>query len=417
MSAPDGQAAADVPVFRADGGTPGGRLRSWWGTHKFWLLAGAALVAVTVAGLLAGSGGRSGGPLSVTNPAPEGAQAAASVLRSRGVDVTAADSLDATLHALAANGPGASTVLVYDPRALLQPGQASKLARSAAAAGAKVVALAPGPLTARNLSTEISSAGTAPPTDVPARADCASPDAAAAASIDASGVDGLGVSGAPPLLVYRGAVTCFAPPGGTAGFMAANSSGGVTVLGNPGVVSNEKLAGRGNAALTFRLLGSRRHLVWYTASLKDVPVATNPPTLAELTPAWIFPASGWLLLVAVLGMLWRGRRHGPLVAEPLTVIVKASETVAGRARLYQDAKAADTAAKTLQRGTLTRLAQRLRLGGAADPAAVVDAVAARTGRPRPQLLALLVTKVPVNDKEMLTMAAELAALEKEVNQQ
>ncbi|PYI69274.1 DUF4350 domain-containing protein [Arthrobacter livingstonensis] len=417
MSSAPVRSEADVHVFRADGGTRAERAGFWWRRSKFWLLAGAALVAVTVAGLVVGNiGGRSGEPLSMTNPAPEGGQAVATVLRERGVEVTSSDSLEATLHALAANGRGASTVLVYDPLALLQPGQASRLAGSAAEAGAKLVALAPGPLATKHLNPELSSAGTASNTDMPASADCASPAAQAAGTIDATGVDGLGVGASPSLQVYRGAVTCFAPAGSTAGFMAANSTGDVTVLGNPGIVSNERLASRGNAALTFRLLGSRPHLVWYTASLKDVTAASHPPTLAELTPAWIFPASGWLLLAAVIGMLWRGRRHGPLVTEPLPVIVKASETVTGRARLYQDANAQDTAVHILQHATLTRLAQHLRLGTQADPAAVVEAAAARTGRTRRDLEALLVTDVPLNDKQMLTMAAELAALEEEVAQ-
>ncbi len=422
VSARSGQAPDQTREFRADGGSRGERLGSWWRKNKFWLVAGMALVAVTMAGLVAGNLGSQGaGPLSITNPAPDGAQAAAQVLRGHGVDVTDSGSLEDTLRALAANGQGGSTVLLHDPLALLQPAQASRLARAAEADGAKLVALAPGPLTAKSLSQEISSAGTAAGTDVPAGAGCANPDAAAAGTIDASGVGGTGTSGN-PLQLYHGPVTCFAPSVGShggdtgraAGFMAANGNGGVTVLGSPGVLSNELLARRGNAALTFRLLGSRPHLVWYTVSLKDVPVASHPPTLAELTPTWIFPASGWLLLVAVIGMLWRGRRHGPLVAEPLPVVVQASETVTGRARLYQDAKAQDTAAVILQHATLNRLAQRLRLGMRADPAAVVEAVAAHTGRTRRELDALLLTGIPLNDKQMLTMAADLAALEEEV---
>lgn len=392
---------------------------AWWRKHRFWLVGGAALVAVTVGGLVASTvGGGSADALSVTNPAPDGGQAAATVLRRHGVQVTATDSLEATAQALAANGRNGSTVLLYDPLSLLQPGQAARLAGSARDSGAALVALAPGPLTVKNLSPEITSAGTAAgaaaTADVAAGAGCANADATAAGSIDARGVDGIGQAGRPSLFVYRGAATCFVPSGGTAGFMAANSSGDVTVLGSPGVVSNERLAGQGNAALAFRLLGSRPHLVWYTASLKDVAVAGHPPTLAELTPRWIFPASAWLLLVAVVGMLWRGRRHGPLVAEPLPVIVKASETVTGRARLYQDAKAQDTAVEALQHATLTRLAQGLRLGMHARPSAVVEAAAARTGRPRAQLEALLITGIPLNDKQMLSMAAQLAALEEEV---
>jgi len=408
---------AGPPEFRADGGTRAGRLRAGWQKHRFWLMAGAAFVVVTGAGLILGTAGqRSAGELSITNPAPDGAQAAATVLAGQGVDVTATDSLAATTTALAANGPGSSTVLVFDPQQLLSPEQGARLAASAAEHGSKIVAIAPGPLMVGKLSGELASAGSVSTGSEGVPANCAQPDALAAGSIIVPGT--AGASSGTEAKVYRGPASCFAPSGeaGGAGVLAATADGGVCVVGSAGVLSNDALARAGNAALTFRLLGSRDHLVWYTASAKDIPVAAQPPSLAELTPPWVFPATAWLLLVGVLGMLWRGRRDGPLVLEPLPVIVKASETVTGRARLYQDAKAVDTAARTLQRATLNRLAHALRLGGAAAPDAVVAAVSAHLGRDRRQLFALLVHNVPRNEKEMLTMATLLAALEEEVAQ-
>ncbi len=397
--------------FRADGGTRAERLRASWGKHKFWLILGTVFVVVTGGGLILGTNGqRSAGELSITNPAPQGAQAAATVLAGQGVDVSATDSLAATTAALSANGHGSSTVLVFDPQQLLSPEQGAELARSASENGSKILAIAPGPLMVKSLSQEIASAGTFSAGDQAVSADCTQADAGAAGTISTSaGTD---------VKMYQGPITCF-PPSGTgsgAGMMASTANGEVTVLGSADVVNNDGLAQAGNAALTFRLLGSREHLLWYTATAKDIPVASQPPTLAELTPPWVFPASAWLLLVGVIGILWRGRRSGPLVVEPLPVIVKASETVTGRARLYQDAKAMDTAARTLQHATLNRLAHALRLGGAAPPEAVVEAVSVHLGRDRQPLLALLIRDVPRNEIQMLTMATQLAALEEEVAQ-
>ena len=51
-----------------------------------------------------------------------------------------------------------------------------------------------------------------------------------------------------------------------------------------------------------------------------------------------------LWLVVVLVALWKGRRLGPLVAEQLPVVVRASETVEGRGRLYRSRRARDRAA-------------------------------------------------------------------------
>ncbi|POH58423.1 DUF4350 domain-containing protein [Arthrobacter glacialis] len=402
-------------AFRAESASPAHTMKRWWGKYRFWLICSGAFITLSLLGYFLGTGsGQTAGALSITNPAPAGAQAAASVLRTQGVTVTAADSLAAATAALDANGPGTSTVLFYDPKNLLSSAQVASLSLRAEKAGAAIVAITPAPLAVKGLSAEISSSGTTAGTPTVAP-QCTQPDAVAAGMIDGSA----GNNGKGPLHLYKGVQTCFMPSGtaGTAGgYLAGNGTGSVVVLGNAGIISNQNLANRGNAALAFRLLGDSPNLIWYTASVKDIPVADQPPTLAEFTPEWIFPASAWLLLVAVLGMLWKGRRNGPLVAEPLPVIVKSSETLTGRARLYQDARAVETAIQTLRQAALTRLARTLRLGNAAPPAAVAEAAAAATGRKQLDVHALLLGAAPTSEKDMLSMAAELAALEEEVAQ-
>lgn len=414
-----GHLGNDAAVFRAEILSAPKRAGRWWRKHKFWLVCATIFVVLSLLGIILGSGGeRSSGTLSITNPAPAGAQAAASVLRNEGVNVTATESLADTTRALAANGPGNTTVLFYDPKNLLTPDKAAALSAAVQDSGGKLVAMAPGPLTVKKFSAELASSGTTAGA-VSATAHCSIPAALAAGTID-GGAPPLGAPAATvPLRLYKGAETCFAPSGkATAGgYLAANSSGDIAVAGNPGVVTNENLANRGNAALTFGLLGSTPNLLWYTVSVKDIPVAEQQPLLSDFTPEWIFPASAWLLIVALLGMFWRGRRNGPLVTEPLPVIVKASETLSGRARLYQNARAVDTAARSLQHATLTRLARKLRLGISADPAAVVEAVAAISGRKRQEVQALLLGEAPKTEKDMLSMAVELTALEEEVAKQ
>ena len=406
-------------TIRPEAASAAQTLQKGWRKHRFWIICAAAFVLVTVIGYIASnSGGRSAGTLSISNPAPAGAQAAATILADRGVSVEESGSLAQTQDLLAVQGHGASTVLFYDPNSYLGPDRVEELAGSVRSAGGKLVAVAPGPLAAGALSPEIASAGTAAESAT-VQAVCSHPDAVAAETIDGgTPAPGTGATAATtPLLLFKGAQTCFIPggmPTGGGGFLASNSAGDITALGNPGVVINQNLASRGNAALALRLLGSEPNLIWYTATIADIPVAEVPPSLSELTPSWIFPAALWLLLVAVLGMVWRGRRNGPLVSEPLPVHVKSSETLVGRARLYQDARAIDTAAAALRQATLTRLARQLRLGLAADPAAVVQAAAAATGRPPQQLHSLLLGPVPESEKQLLSMAVELTALEEDV---
>ena len=49
--------------------------------------------------------------------------------------------------------------------------------------------------------------------------------------------------------------------------------------------------------------------------------------------------------------VWRGRRLGPIMTEPLPVTVRAAETVEGHGRLYHRLNARDRAANALRAGS------------------------------------------------------------------
>ncbi|WP_164520271.1 DUF4350 domain-containing protein [Specibacter cremeus] len=404
-----------MTTFRTEAVAAPERLRRGWRRHRFWIIVVAVSLAVAVGGyVLSVAGTRSGRPLAADNPAPAGGQAAATVLANQGVRVIPADSLTATVRALEDAPHGSSTVLFYDPLHLLAGDQVTALGDAARRAGARIVAIEPGPLAVRRLDSRFGSGGVLPatagsPGTLPAG--CANADAVAAGGISPAAAPG-GAANAASALVYHGPVTCFS------GVMASTGGGRVTVLGAAAVVDNGHLDVAGNAALAFRLLGGTPNLLWYIASPADIPASDQKPDLAALTPGWILPAALWLMGAALVGMLWRGRRLGPLVEEPLPVIVAASETVTGRARLYQDAKAVGLAGRTLQTATRGRLARYLRLGSGADAGAVATAVAASLAGhgtvPHARLVELLVTAVPRTEKELLALAQELDALEEEV---
>jgi len=67
------------------------------------------------------------------------------------------------------------------------------------------------------------------------------------------------------------------------------------------------------------------------------------------------------------------------VTEPLPVVVRAGETVLGRARLYAAAHARATAAEAIRAGSRARLATLVHLDPAAAPQALITAVASRAG--------------------------------------
>ncbi len=77
----------------------------------------------------------------------------------------------------------------------------------------------------------------------------------------------------------------------------------------------------------------------------------GPPSVWSIFPPWIGRAVWQLALIGLLVAFWRGRRLGPVVSEPLPVVVRAAEVVEGHGRLYLRAAARDRAAAALRAGT------------------------------------------------------------------
>ncbi len=113
--------------------------------------------------------------------------------------------------------------------------------------------------------------------------------------------------------------------------------------------------------------------------------------------------------------IWRGRRFGPLVVENLPVTVRASETMEGRARLYQKSSARLRALDSLRIGTIARLARSCGLPRLATVEEVVAAVAPLTGRPVTEVRGLLIDRHPASDAELVVLSDELLELERNVD--
>lgn len=336
-------------------------------------------------------------PLSPRNAAPEGGKAVAEILGRQGVDVRSSASFEDTKAALAAL-PGA-TVLLYDRDGFLDQAQLQYLRD----AGGRLVVVTPRLNTLTGLDSGVLQAGVAPASASTLEPGCSVPDPNSAGAVTAE-------SG----FLYTGSSVCYRPPGNDGGLYASSDDGQLIVLGSTGIISNGRLDDNGNAALVLRTLGPTTELIWYLPGIADVAAADSPRALDELAPDWVGFLGPWLFFVAVLAMLWRGRRLGPLVFEPLPVVVKAIETAEGRARLYHDAHAVDRARDNLRAGTLVRLAKALRLGAGAEARDVVSAAARYLGRPVADTDALL-NAHPRTETGLVHWAQELYRLEKEVN--
>ena len=163
------------------------------------------------------------------------------------------------------------------------------------------------------------------------------------------------------------------------------------------------------------LAGTHPRMIWY-APQEFEGESEGGATIFDLIPdrvTWIV----WQLVLAVaLLAVWKGRRVGPLVAERLPVVVRASETVEGRGRLYRSRRARDRAAEALRTATLQRMQPRLGLGHNAEVPAVVQAVAEHCAI-HPQALAhTLFGPPPASDEDLVNLARELDNIERQVAQ-
>ncbi|RUR01310.1 DUF4350 domain-containing protein [Labedella endophytica] len=373
------------------------RLRTQARRSVFWVVLSVfGLAVVAAVYLLSGNRSPGGPPLDPTSPAPEGAKAVVEVLRAEGVDVTGADSASAASTALD-DASGASTLVVVDNE-YLAPDRLSSLVAGASS----VVVIDPSFQTVRELSPDVLIGGAAD--GEPADASCDVPAAERAERATVGNTYRIGGD----------ATGCFPVGDGRFGVVEIPGATPVTIVGSSAVFANGTIAESGNAALALGLLGPTDSLVWYVPSLADVE-ADAPPTIGELTPGWVVPSLLLVLVVTIAAGIWRGRRFGPLVVEPLPVTVRAGETMEGRARLYQRSSARLRAVDALRIGTIDRIATRLDLSRHADASAVAAAAAALTGRDIADVRAILIDAEPRSDADLVGLSDSLSLLETQIH--
>lgn len=186
----------------------------------------------------------------------------------------------------------------------------------------------------------------------------------------------------------------------------------ITVLGSGAPLTNQYLADGGDAALALNLLRSASQITWVVPSATALAAqpGTGQKSFFSLVPWPAYLIAIQLAIAAVLAAAWRARRLGPLVAERLPVIVRASETVEGHGRLYQARRARDRAAGELRTAASRRIAGFT--GGDVSP----SGLASRTGQPPQEITALLDGPPPASDQELVTLATDLDTLTRKISQ-
>jgi hypothetical protein len=228
-----------------------------------------------------------------------------------------------------------------------------------------------------------------------------------------------------PMPIEEGRQACFAEPDGTYIAREPRGSGAVVTLAAPFLWVNARLQPQkeeggeplANGATAVRLLGQASEVTF----LDPVPSPGATPT-GQRSPLDLLPLPVELALAQLLGAFaifiwWRSRRLGQPVAEALPVEIAGSELVGAVGDLLRRRGNVGRAAATLRADTRRVLCERLGLGPDPAPVALVEIVAARTGRDAAAVGAALYDDpaAPVTDGDALAqLSITLDAIRQEV---
>ncbi|HVQ84116.1 MAG TPA: DUF4350 domain-containing protein [Mycobacterium sp.] len=374
---------------RPEAATPTGspRWRSWR-----WVILTLVVLAV-----IAGVGAyltapRPGARMDPKSTGPDGAHALVTLLRDGGVEVVVADSIADVEHAAR---PG-TLILVAQSQYLTDDALLDRLAK----APGDLLLVEPTVRTREALMPGLRMSSTS---TFDVEPNCTLREANRAGTVRFGPSDTYRAKdGRAMTSCYGGVLIRFRDGGRT-----------VTAVGSTDFMTNGGLLEAGNAALAMNLAGDRPRVIWY-APHRVEGENSAPTSLFDMVPENVTWIVWQLCLVVLLVALWKGRRPGPLVAEQLPVVVRASETVEGRGRLYRSRRARDRAAAALRTATVQRLLPRLGLGPGAAAPAVVETVARRSGADAGFVSYHLYGPPPATDDDLLQLARALDEIERQV---
>ncbi|HET7310798.1 MAG TPA: DUF4350 domain-containing protein [Mycobacteriales bacterium] len=367
-------------------------LRDVWHRWRGPICVAAFLIGAALILAIAGTPSP-GRPLDPSDPSAGGGRALAQLVRDRGVEVVA-------VHEVSSAPLGTTaTVFVPDPTSLTR----SDL-RSLADEAMTLVVIAP---TDRELQA-LRVVATPLPHDEQGTvgSGCAFSPAAIAGRVRYDGS-----TYAAPAAQQQ----CYGNGAAAGLFVYDTGRARVVVLGSGRTLSNEWLGDEGDAALGLGLLSGSRQLLWVLPRPStQAPSDTKPKGLLTLLPDRLVWATLQLVLAVIVLALWRARRIGPVVAEPLPVVVRATETVEGRARLLRAARARGTAGAALRAAAVERMRDRLGLAPDSGQAAVVESVCRHSGWRASDVEQVLFGPAPPGDTQLLRLSQELDQLDRAV---
>lgn len=305
-------------------------------------------------------------PLSPYNSSYSGTMALSEILRAHGVRVATAD-----YHDLSPEAAEGTLIVVFDTNALTDGGL-KQLFNS----GLDTAFLGTWNQKGRFRPYVLASSE---PVAISSLPTCSLPWARAAQNLSPM------VSSVQPLQAE--AVGCFpAASGENYGYVRVKGEGGqfLHFIADPSILTNGKIGQEGNAAFALGLM-SRYERVLFVNGDTFYAGITADSRMVEETPQVGAAILALLLLAVVVYGLAAGRRLGPVVSENLPVVVRSSETIHGRGRLYLRGRAYPQVVKALRRAAARRIGQRLGLVRGAGREIFIMRLSEATAIPRSQI--------------------------------
>lgn len=194
----------------------------------------------------------------------------------------------------------------------------------------------------------------------------------------------------------------------------AQTADGSVIFADWRMLTNSGLYQNGTATLAIWSLGRTDTVIWFQPDFQ-----LDPDTDGQLSPVqlpdWARMSLVWAVIATGIWLLYRARRTGPIITEPLPAEVPAAETTVGRGRLYAKAKHHRHALTMLQRASVSRLARLLQLGSQASPEAVLAEAAKQLDRSLAELQQLYTPPAhDISAQQFVSWANQLQDLEYQV---
>ena len=318
---------------------------------RFWLLLGAALVVVV---LIVGGSGDSGPAYDPRSVAPDGARGVVETLERLGAMVD----LDRSVP-----NPSATTALMLRDRLTVEDEDAVRT--WVQAGGVLVVADVNSRLAAQAVGFTNAPVGGRPTI---LRGRCTIEVLAETTELTLNG----------RLLNTAGRTSCFGDA--NSAFVVAESvvQGTIVTIGSPDLFINAELDDDDAAVVAVNLLaptGGDAHVSFLGPSVVDF----GDEAITDLVPPRVWNAVFQMLAAFLLYSLYRSRRLGGVVPEPVPVHIEGSELVLKAGLLSERAKDPGSAAQVLQTDLVHRIRVALSVPATATDADVATRVADRTG--------------------------------------